>query len=118
MESICTDEKVVEANLAEKVRLSPDFKGMDFSTAVKDLKQRISNYEAVYESVGEDEKVCVYGIDIQVCMAFYLNFKYMCILYDVCIRIIEACMKNFKHFVWLSEAVWRVCGEGRRRVHG
>lgn len=55
VESICTDEKVVEANLAEKVRLSPDFKGMDFHTAVKDLKTRIKNYEAIYETVEDDE---------------------------------------------------------------
>lgn len=37
-------------------RLSPDFKNMDFQSAVKDLKKRIANYEAVYESLDEDEK--------------------------------------------------------------
>eukprot|EP00960_Hanusia_phi_P032973 750174-Hanusia_phi.AAC.3 len=55
VESICNDSKVVEANLAEKVRLSPDFKGMDFHTAMKDLKTRIANYEAVYEELDESE---------------------------------------------------------------
>jgi hypothetical protein len=37
-------------------RLSPDFQNMDFQSAVKDLKKRIANYEAVYESLDEDEK--------------------------------------------------------------
>mmetsp|Transcript_19141 Transcript_19141/g.44494 ORF Transcript_19141/g.44494 Transcript_19141/m.44494 type:complete len:506 (+) Transcript_19141:368-1885(+) len=58
VESICTDGKVVEANLAEKVRLSPDFKGMDFAHAVRDLKVRIANYESVYQALGEDELDC------------------------------------------------------------
>jgi hypothetical protein len=57
VESICTDAKVIEANLVEKVRLSPDFKGMDFHTAIKDLKSRIANYEAVYETLSETEHV-------------------------------------------------------------
>lgn len=56
VESICTDQKVLETNLAEKVRLSPDFKGMDFHAAVKDLKARIANYEAVYETIEDTEK--------------------------------------------------------------
>ena len=56
VESICTDQKVLETNLAEKVRLSPDFKGMDFHTAVKDLKARVANYEAVYETIEDTEK--------------------------------------------------------------
>lgn len=57
VESICTDAKVIEANLVEKVRLSPDFKGMDFHTAIKDLKSRIANYEEVYETLSETEHV-------------------------------------------------------------
>lgn len=56
VESICTDSKVIEANLVEKVRLSPDFKDMDFHTAIKDLKSRIANYEAVYETLSEAEQ--------------------------------------------------------------
>ena len=57
VESICTEPKVIEANLVEKVRLSPDFKGMDFHTAIKDLKARIANYESIYETVSELEQV-------------------------------------------------------------
>ena len=49
--------QVIEANLVEKVRLSPDFKGMDFHTAIKDLKSRIANYEAVYETISESEQM-------------------------------------------------------------
>ncbi len=56
VESICTDIKVLETNLAEKVRCSPDFKGMDFHTAVKDLKARVANYEAIYETIEETER--------------------------------------------------------------
>ena len=61
VESICTDAKVIEANLVEKVRLSPDFKGMDFHVAIKDLKSRIANYEAVYETLSETEQTVENG---------------------------------------------------------
>eukprot|EP00292_Cryptomonas_paramecium_P003144 CAMPEP_0113686580 /NCGR_PEP_ID=MMETSP0038_2-20120614/15377_1 /TAXON_ID=2898 /ORGANISM="Cryptomonas paramecium" /LENGTH=621 /DNA_ID=CAMNT_0000606935 /DNA_START=151 /DNA_END=2013 /DNA_ORIENTATION=- /assembly_acc=CAM_ASM_000170 len=55
VESICTDHKILETNLAEKVRLSPDFRGMDLHTAMRDLKTRIANYEAIYETLDETE---------------------------------------------------------------
>ena len=40
VESIRTDQKVLEADLAGKVRPSPDFEGMDLHTAVKVVKAR------------------------------------------------------------------------------
>jgi len=62
VESICTDQKVIEANLVEKVRLSPDFKGMDFHAAIKDLKSRVANYEAIYETMSETEHMPGLGV--------------------------------------------------------
>ena len=38
------------------MRLSPDFKGMDFHAALRDLKARIANYEAIYETLDESER--------------------------------------------------------------
>lgn len=55
VESICNDPLVVEANMRTKIASSPDFKDADPDAAFEDLKQRIKNYERVYESVGDDE---------------------------------------------------------------
>jgi hypothetical protein len=52
---LCVSEPLLTNRLVRR-RLSPDFKNMDFQSAVKDLKKRIANYEAVYESLDEDEK--------------------------------------------------------------
>jgi len=55
IESLCDDEAVLEANLVAKVRASPDFSGLDEADALADLRLRISNYEAVYEPVVDEE---------------------------------------------------------------
>jgi len=55
LESICTDEKVLEQNFLNKVRNSPDFKGLKEEDALIDLKKRISKYERVYRTVSDDE---------------------------------------------------------------
>lgn len=47
MESICDDEKTLEANILLKIEHSPDYKGMDKAHAYKDLRQRIKHYEKV-----------------------------------------------------------------------
>jgi len=53
VESMCADPKVLEVNLRQKVRHSPDYVGMSEEAALEDLRSRITNYERVYETVDE-----------------------------------------------------------------
>ena len=55
IESVCDEPAVLEANMLTKVRSSPDFNHLSEADAMADLKKRISNYEAAYESVADEE---------------------------------------------------------------
>ncbi|KAG7382983.1 hypothetical protein PHYPSEUDO_004162 [Phytophthora pseudosyringae] len=59
VESICTSEAVIHANIKQKVESSPDYRNMPEDEAFADLKQRLKNYEAAYEAL-EDEEDCSY----------------------------------------------------------
>ncbi|KAF4034617.1 Histidine phosphatase superfamily (branch 1) [Phytophthora infestans] len=59
VESICTSEAVINANVKQKVESSPDYRNMPEEEAFADLKQRLKNYEAAYEAL-EDEEDCSY----------------------------------------------------------
>ena len=45
---------MLEDNFRNKIASSPDFKGMPYEEAMKDLRLRIEKYEAAYESVRDD----------------------------------------------------------------
>ncbi|GAQ89278.1 6-phosphofructo-2-kinase / fructose-2,6-bisphosphatase [Klebsormidium nitens] len=54
LESICDDASLVERNIREKVRTSPDYADwLDKEAAVRDLESRIANYQKAYEPVNE-----------------------------------------------------------------
>lgn len=55
VETICSDPEVVNANMLTKARLSPDFADMSEKDALEDLKARIANYDAAYETVKDSE---------------------------------------------------------------
>lgn len=55
VESICTDTELLEANMRLKLQ-GPDYKGKDPVEALKDFKARVRNYEAAYETIGEEEE--------------------------------------------------------------
>mmetsp|Transcript_17705 Transcript_17705/g.38800 ORF Transcript_17705/g.38800 Transcript_17705/m.38800 type:complete len:483 (+) Transcript_17705:73-1521(+) len=55
VETICDDPEVLQANLLIKVRASPDFRGMKEEDALSDLRDRISHYERVYETITDAE---------------------------------------------------------------
>ncbi|DBA00170.1 TPA: hypothetical protein N0F65_007795 [Lagenidium giganteum] len=57
IESICTNEAVINANIAQKVSSSPDYKNVDETEAIADLKQRMKNYESAYEALQDDEEI-------------------------------------------------------------
>ncbi|KAG2485295.1 hypothetical protein HYH03_015969 [Edaphochlamys debaryana] len=51
IESICTDEKVLEQNYRFKMQYSPDYRGMEMGQSLLDFKCRIQKYEEVYEPI-------------------------------------------------------------------
>jgi hypothetical protein len=55
IESVCTDQSTILRQMLWKVRNSGDFKGMPEEEAIRDLQERIRNYEKVYQTVTESE---------------------------------------------------------------
>lgn len=55
VESICEDERVVEANVRENKLRSPDYIGVDPEEAIRDFRARIAHYERRYEPIDEDK---------------------------------------------------------------
>ena len=60
VESKCDNEELVMQNIIEVKTTSPDYKGQDPETAAKDFRNRIRNYEKVYQTIDEDEKDLTY----------------------------------------------------------
>ncbi|KAL6717327.1 Fructose-2,6-bisphosphatase [Lecanora helva] len=60
VESKCDDEELIMANIMEVKTTSPDYKGQDPEDAARDFRNRIRNYEKVYETIDEDEKDLTY----------------------------------------------------------
>ena len=60
VESKCDNEELVMQNIMEVKTTSPDYKGQDPETAAKDFRNRIRNYEKVYQTIDEDEKDLTY----------------------------------------------------------
>jgi len=52
LESICTDQSLIDRNITATKMFSPDYVGHDPEEAVMDFKKRIANYEKAYESLG------------------------------------------------------------------
>ena len=58
LESVCTDEKIIDANIAVKVSSGdPDYDGMPREKAEADFRQRIKTYEQSYETIDPDRDV-------------------------------------------------------------
>ncbi|CAN4098714.1 unnamed protein product [Withania somnifera] len=54
LETICNDPKLIERNIRLKVQQSPDYaEETDFEAGYRDFKNRLDNYEKVYEAVEE-----------------------------------------------------------------
>ena len=60
VESKCDNEELVMQNIMEVKTTSPDYKGQDPETAARDFRNRIRNYEKVYQTIDEDEKDLTY----------------------------------------------------------
>ncbi|EEB07509.1 6-phosphofructo-2-kinase [Schizosaccharomyces japonicus yFS275] len=55
VESICTDEKLIEENIRLKI-YGPDYKGTNKEEALGDFRKRVALYEKTYETLGEQDE--------------------------------------------------------------
>lgn len=60
VESKCDDEELVMSNILEVKTTSPDYVGQDPEEAARDFRNRIRNYEKVYQTIDEDEADLTY----------------------------------------------------------
>ena len=51
VESVCTDQELLQENYRFKVSNSPDYKDMTIEEGLVDLLKRVRNYEAQYETI-------------------------------------------------------------------
>ena len=56
VESKCDDETLIMSNILEVKTTSPDYKGQDPEEAAKDFRNRIRNYEKVYQTISPDKE--------------------------------------------------------------
>jgi len=60
VESKCDDEDLIMSNILEVKTTSPDYVGQDPEEAAQDFRNRIRNYEKVYQTIDEDESDLTY----------------------------------------------------------
>lgn len=60
IESKCDDESIIMHNILDVKTTSPDYVGQDPEKAAKDFRERIKNYEKVYETLDESENEYTY----------------------------------------------------------
>ena len=60
VESKCDDEDLIMSNILEVKTTSPDYVGQDPDEAAADFRNRIRNYEKVYQTIDEDERDLTY----------------------------------------------------------
>jgi 6-phosphofructo-2-kinase/fructose-2,6-biphosphatase 2 len=56
VESKCDDEALIMANILEVKTTSPDYEGQDPEMAAQDFRNRIRNYEKVYQTIDADDE--------------------------------------------------------------
>ncbi|GME71388.1 unnamed protein product [Ambrosiozyma monospora] len=64
LESVCDDQELLEKNIRLKLS-GPDYKKMDRQLALEDFRNRLKNYEKVYETIDDDEERENEKFDIQ-----------------------------------------------------
>lgn len=73
VESVCDNEEIIMHNILEVKTTSPDYVGLDPEVAAQDFRNRIRNYEKVYETIDEDEKQYTYVKLINVSSTVIIN---------------------------------------------
>lgn len=92
VESICSEETIIENNIKKAVSSCPDYKDMDAAESRKDILERIDNYKKIYEELSKDldgdstSFIKVYDFGNQVLMnnvRGYLESKIMALLMHI-----------------------------------
>ena len=73
VESKCDDEELIMSNILEVKTTSPDYAGQDPEEAAMDFRNRIRNYEKVYQTIDEDESHLTYVKIIDVGSKIVIN---------------------------------------------
>jgi 6-phosphofructo-2-kinase / fructose-2,6-biphosphatase 2 len=60
VESKCDDEDLIMSNILEVKTTSPDYAGLDPDVAARDFRNRIRNYEKIYQTLDDDESKLSY----------------------------------------------------------
>lgn len=60
VESKCDDEDLIMSNILEVKTTSPDYIGSDPEKAAQDFRNRIKNYEKVYQTIDDEESDLTY----------------------------------------------------------
>ncbi|GLI68462.1 hypothetical protein VaNZ11_012887 [Volvox africanus] len=105
IETICSDPAVLEQNYRNKMKYSPDYKGVDTEQAVADFLARISKYEEVYEPINNRNLHYIKLIDMVTGRGYmdinrisgYLPGKIVFFLMQIC----KAGMTSVRK-IWLS----------------
>ncbi|CAD6502948.1 BgTH12-02622 [Blumeria graminis f. sp. triticale] len=112
VESKCDDEELIMSNILEVKTTSPDYDGQDPEEAARDFRDRISNYEKVYETIGESENHLTYVKILNVGRQVIIN-----LIQDYLQSRVVYFMMNLhikRRSIWLSrhgESQWNVLGK-------
>ncbi|RVD82213.1 uncharacterized protein DFL_006646 [Arthrobotrys flagrans] len=110
VESKCDDEDLIMSNIMEVKTTSPDYRGQDPELAAKDFRNRIRNYEKIYETITETDYTYVKLINVgtQVvinCIQDYLQSRIVYFLMNLHIK---------PRSIWLSrhgESMFNLAGK-------
>ncbi|KAK6581974.1 hypothetical protein PZA11_005671 [Diplocarpon coronariae] len=112
VESKCDDEELIMSNILEVKTTSPDYQGQDPEKAAQDFRNRIRNYEKVYETIDEDENDLTYLKIMNVGKRVIINAIQDYLQSRVVYYLMNLHIKQ--RSIWLSrhgESMWNVSGK-------
>lgn len=112
VESKCDDEDLIMSNILEVKTTSPDYVGQDPEIAAADFRNRIRNYEKVYQTIDEDERDLTYVKLIDVGKQVIINQIQDYLQSRVVYYLMNLHIKP--RSIWLSRVSWRYCLQGQK----
>lgn len=103
LESICTDFALIEKNIRLKLS-GPDYKKMDPQKALQDFRNRLKNYEKVYETIDEAEEAENEKYDIQ--YVKIINAGKKVIAYNISGYLSSQCVFFLLNFNLADRQIW------------
>lgn len=105
VESKCDDEDLIMSNILEVKTTSPDYVGQDPEAAAADFRNRIRNYEKVYQTIDEDERDLTYVKLIDVGKTVIINQIQDYLQSRVVYYLMNLHIKP--RSIWLSRVSWQ-----------